>query len=189
MPRSLNVKLIEQRARYALSAVLLVGAISGCGGNAQVAQGPVRQQTPEEEILSIGSSWEARYQDNGLRSEPSKISVFALRGLSALDLTQGQPIAHESVVLEETFKMRDGRQFGCRAEGVLQVQVRFFRKGEEPAVEVTRPDVALARHCDQPGFPEPTVSVGNNKSSYLLREEQLVAFEPPLEKRSYIPVQ
>jgi hypothetical protein len=163
--------------------------VIGCGGDAPVAQAPVRQLTPEEEILTLGTTWEARYQENGLRSEPSKISVFALNGLSALDLVQGKPVAHESVVMEETFKMRDGRQFGCRAEGVLQVQVRYFRKGDEPAVELTRPDVALARHCDQPGFPEPMVGAGNSKSSYVLRGERLMAFDPPLEKRSYIPMQ
>jgi xanthine/CO dehydrogenase XdhC/CoxF family maturation factor len=161
----------------------------GCGGEAPVAVTPVRQQTPEEEILSIATTWEARYRDNGLRSEPSKISVFSQSGLSALELTQGQPIARETVLLEETFRTRDGRQFACRAEGVLQVQVRYFRKGDEPAVEVTRPETELDRHCDQPGFPEPTVGVGLPKSSFLLRGENLMGFDPPLEKRSYIPVQ
>lgn len=179
--------------RAAVPWALLLGAVSlgtgGCGGEAPKAQAPVQQQTPEQEILAMGTSWEARFRDNGLRSEPSKITVFTVDGLSTLDLTLGKAVAREGLLLEENFRMRDGRQFACRAEGVLQVQVRYFLKGDEPAVEITRPVSELTRHCDQPGFPEPTVNLGNTSSSFLLREEQLMGFDPPLEKRTYIPVQ
>jgi hypothetical protein len=169
--------------------MLSVMATVGCGGEAPVAHTAVHQQTPEDEIQAIAVSWEARFKDNGLRSEPSKISVFTVNGLSTLDFTPGKPVAREGLLLEETFRMRDGRQFVCRVEGVLQVQVRYFHKGDEPAVEVTRPVTELTRHCDQPGFPEPTVNIGSTSSSFLLREEHLMGFDPPLEKRSYIPVQ
>jgi hypothetical protein len=175
-------------ANTAWAVLSLAGAIA-CGGEAPAAQTPVRQQTPEDEIQAIATTWEARFKDNGLRSEPSKISVFAVNGLSTLTFTHGKPVAREGLLLEETFRMRDGRQFVCRVEGVLQVQVRYFHKGEEPAVEVTRPVTELTRHCDQPGFPEPMVNIGSASSSFLLREEHLVAFDPPLEKRSYIPAQ
>jgi hypothetical protein len=171
----------------ACSLVPAVGTL-GCGGAAPAVQAPVHQQTPEEEIHSIATAWEARFKENGLRSEPSKISVFNLEGLSTLEFTPGKLVAREGLLLEETFRMRDGRQFACRVEGVLQVQVRYFQKGEEPAVEVTRPVTELTRHCDQPGFPEPLVNIGSTKSSFLLREEHLLGFDPPLEKRSYIPV-
>lgn len=186
----LDLKRIVFGAHEAAASALLLVLTIGCGGEPPLAQTPVHQaQSPEAEIVAIASSWEARFKETGLRSEPSKISVFNMSGLSTLDLSLGNPVAREGLLLEETFRMRDGRQFVCRAEGVLQVQVRFFNKGDEPAVEVTRPTTNLTRHCDQPGFPEPTVSLGSTSSSFLLRDEHLVGFDPPLEKRSYIPVQ
>ena len=173
-----------------LATVLLATITSlGCGSPPAVDQPVVQRQSPEKDILAIGTTWEARSEDNGLKSEPSKISVFTVRELSTLELVPDKQVIREGFLREETFRMRDGRSFNCRSEGILEVQVRYFLKGDEPAVEVTRPDVELARHCDQPGFPEPVIQLSSTPSSFLLRDERLVGFAPPLEKRSYVPVQ
>jgi hypothetical protein len=162
---------------------------TACGGGPPPAPPPVQQQGPEDEILAIGNAWEARSQSSGLKSEPSKISVFSLLELSRIEFTAGEVLAKETLTIEETFRMRDGRSFKCTSGGTLQVQVRFFRKIEEPAVQIARPPLQLARQCDQPGFPEPVLTIGEQRSSFLLRAERLNGFDPPLEKRAYIPVQ
>jgi hypothetical protein len=146
-------------------------------------------ESPEDEIIAISNSWEARTSDSGLRSEPDKISVFTSEELRTLRFTTGSHTASQSLLRDETFHMRDGRKFSCRSEGTVDVPVRFFSKSGESAVEITYPAVEFARQCDSPGFPEPTFKFEGPHASFVLRDENLVGFDPPLEKRSYAPAQ
>lgn len=168
---------------------LAILALVACASEPPPPPAPVQQQGPDAEILAIGSVWESRSQENGLRSEPSPVSVFTVNELSSIAFTAGEPSATESLVVSESFRMRDGRTFECHSEGTVGVQVRYFRKSGEPAVQITWPPVQLPRNCAQPGFPEPVMQRGGGSSSFLLRAERLSGFDPPLEKRSYIPVQ
>jgi hypothetical protein len=181
------------RARRQLSALLssVVCALTlvACGG--ATAPQPVHAQleSPEDEILAVANAWEAHTSDSGLRSEPDKISVFTSEELRTLRFTTGSHTASQSLLRDETFHMRDGRKFACRSEGTLDVSVRFYRKNGEPVLELTYPAVQFARQCDNPGFPEPTFKFEGPSASFVLREENLVGFDPVLAKRTYVPAQ
>lgn len=181
-------RLPARQAKPAAPIIALL-ALVACASEPPPPPAPVQHQGPDAEILAIGNVWESRSQENGLRSEPSKVSVFTVTELSSIALSAGQPYAEESLTVNETFRMRDGRNFECHSEGTVRVKVRYFRKSGEPAVQITWPPVQLPRNCAQPGFPEPVMQRAGGSSSFLLRSERLSGFDPPLEKRSYIPVQ
>lgn len=161
----------------------------GCGAGEPPPRVPIQVLGPEDEILSVSSSWESRQRDKELRSEPSSISVYEVSEVSRLEFVSGASVASELLALEEVFLMRNGQSFRCRSEQRFEVAVRFAPKGEEPAVQVQRPAATLTRVCEPPGFPEPMLSLPARISRFVLRDEQLVAFDPPLEKRLFLPAQ
>ncbi len=176
------------RGRTSLVPLALVAtAIAACGHQPPPAATPVQHETAEDSILRVGHVWRSISRDRGLRSPPSKISVFETITTSTITLDAGKQSATEQLVLEEMFELRNGARFQCVARGKLRVRVRFGRLQGEAAVEVTRPPTSLPRHCQPADFGEPELAVDAGSARFALRGDQLVAFAPPLDKRVYLP--
>jgi hypothetical protein len=144
---------------------------------------------PEEAIARIGTVWEARYTDKGLRSSPSPIASFDRQLLSRLELTRGQRVATESVSFEERFILRDAREVRCQGRFDIQVSVDYGARGGESALELEWPELAQPRACDTPDAPVPPFERPAGRARFVLRSDQLVGVEPALEKRVFLPVE
>lgn len=170
-------------------ALLLTLVLAGCGGREREAEAPEQRLGAEAEVLAISSVWQALEEAHGTRGPKDKIAVFDLKQRSTLTLREGQTEGEEKVELKESFEMKNGARFECRARGLVKVRVRFGRKHGEPAVEVRRPSMVLARTCQPSDFPERELQLPGSASRFLLQDEQLVGFAPPSEKRVFLPKQ
>jgi hypothetical protein len=180
---------IRSRVVRLLSLSALALSFAGCGPGKPAETEPIQHEGPEDEILTVSTSWEASEQGKGFRDAPSSISVFEIQRRTSLVLKRGQRTSNAQIAIEETFRMRDGTTFVCRAEGTVQATLAYARHGQDPAIEIDQPSVTLSRQCDKPGFPEPSVQVEASRARFMLRSEQLVGYDPPLEKRVFLPVE
>lgn len=167
---------------------MFLAGVAACAGPPPEAAPDLRPESPADEILRVGGVWQTTYERRGFESEPSPVALFTQRVESTLDLSSDAATPSETLKVQESFELRDGRRFECRASALVKVGVRFGRKAGEAAVEVTRPSVALDRTCRPPGAPVELVSVPSGPARFVLRSDRLVAFDPPLEKRIYLPI-
>jgi hypothetical protein len=163
-------------------------ALSGCGG--KPAETPVRieHEQASTQILRVAQRWQASQHQKGLRSAPSRVSVFEVRIDSRLDLQNGGPKVRETLEVSESFELRDGRRFRCSSSTTLELQAHYGRRHAEPAVELIRPATRLERRCQPPDYPEPVLELPAQSARFVLSDDQLRAFAPPLEKRVYLPL-
>lgn len=161
----------------------------GCSGSAGPPPGAPSVEGPEEAILRIGSFWEARYTDKGLRSSPSPIASFDRALVSRLELTKGQTTATETSSFEERFILRDAREVHCVERFDGPVSVKFGVRQGEAALELEWPAVERPRECDVAGAPIPALERPAGRARFVLRSDQLVGVEPALEKRIFLPVE
>ena len=150
---------------------------------------PVRHETPAEAIHRIGELWESKSISKGLRSEPSKLAMFETRMVSRIRVVPGRDWSVDALEVAEVFEMRSGLRYECRAKGDVTVKLVFGRRHGEPAVEMRRPATRLARVCNPPDYPEPEVELPEVVGRFKLSGDQLIGYDPPLEKRVYLPVQ
>lgn len=178
MVRGLQIALILGGATVALSA---------CRKEEPPPLAPVVRETPADEIRRIGVVWQSVSERKGIQSPPSKISTFQHRLSSMLRLEPGQHIV-EKLIVDEALQLRDGGKFVCRAEGQVNVRIVYGRRSGEAMVQLERPPVRLERACDPPSFPDPQVEIPGGVARFVLRGDRLIAVEPPLEKREYLPI-
>ncbi|MCA9633710.1 MAG: hypothetical protein KC766_38930 [Myxococcales bacterium] len=174
-----------------LVAVIVCGLVllpCGC----KKKQGPetetVRAETPEDEILRVGKRWQATEEARGFQSPPSPISVFDTRVQSVVVFSRGEKTVVEGLSASEDFELRDGSRVHC--EGKLEVHSRvvYGRRQGEAAIQLERPRVRIPRRCSGGVPPDASLSLPRNVARFVLRDDQLVAVEPPLEKRVYLPI-
>jgi hypothetical protein len=163
-------------------------ALLGCAGREPDAQAPIAHESPEDEILRVGRVWESGIAEKGFKTPPSRVTMFSRSITSTLKLDRGAPTAGEILVIEETFKVVDGGTYQCQVKANPRVTVAFGEHAGEAAIEVRRPPQELPRQCDHPGFPEPVLSLPATAARFALRGDRLIAFAPPTEARSYLPV-
>lgn len=175
-------------ASWRWRALALGGLLGACSGAAGPPPAPPAVEGPEEAIARIGTSWEARYTDKGLRSSPSLIASFDRQLLSRLELTRGQAVANESISFEERFILRDAREVRCQGRFDIQVNVAYGARGGEPALELEWPESSRPRACT-PEAPIPPFERPAGRARFVLRSDQLVGVEPALEKRVFLPVE
>lgn len=175
-----------RRPSEALLPLLLVAA---CGGQSAEAEAPPPKLTAEAEVLGISKVWQALEEEHGTRGPKHKVAVFDLKQRSTLTLTAGQRTGEEKIEIKEHFEMKNGAVYECRARSVVKVSVRFGRKNGEPALELQRPPVLMARTCQPTDFPDGEIQLSGGGSRFLLQDEQLVGFAPPSEKRVFLPKQ
>jgi len=164
-----------------------VAVVTGCGGGEPEARVPIAREGPGEQILRVGATWEARWAERGFRNPPSAISLFDTRVTSRLSLSRGKKTARETLTFDGTFKLNDGTTYTCRANVDTTVTVAFGDRAGEAAVEVWRKPLRLSRACDKSGFPEPEFVVPEIRARFALRGDKLIGFDPPTERREYLP--
>lgn len=173
-----------------LCLCLLVGSLLAgplaCGPREAAPPPRVVQETPADEILRIGERWVANTKQRGLLSPPSPVSVFAVLEESRLTLTRDQ--AREELVVEEQFELRDGGTVLCVTRSERTVGLKWGRREGEAAIELRRPALSTPRQCEGGRPPEPLLERPAGAARYVLRSDSLVAVEPPLEDRVYIPL-
>jgi hypothetical protein len=175
---------LTRLARLTSAAVVAVG----CGGGEPEAVAPIERESPAEQILRVGKTWEARWAEQGFRTAPSPISLFDTRVTSRLFLARGKKTAREAIVFEGSFKLQNGTAYSCRGSAETTVSLAFGDRAGEAAVEVLRKALRVSRTCDKPGFPEPEFTVPEARARFALRGDKLVGFDPPTERREYLPV-
>ncbi|MEZ4374640.1 MAG: hypothetical protein R3B07_27740 [Polyangiaceae bacterium] len=148
----------------------------------------VRAETAEDEILRVGARWQATQEARGFESPPSNVSVFNTRVQSVLVFKAGEQAVVEGLSATEDFELRDGTRIHC--EGQLEVHARVFygRRGGEAAIQLERPRVRIPRRCSGGAPPDAALSLPRSVARFVLRDDQLIAVEPPLEKRVYLPI-
>lgn len=161
---------------------------AGCAGGEPEAVAPIERESPAEQILRVGKNWEARWAEQGFRTAPSRIALFDTHVTSRLSLSRGKTTARETLAFEGSFKLQDGTAYSCRAGVETTVSVAYGDRAGEAAVEVSRKGLRLSRTCDKPGFPEPEFVVPVSRARFALRGDKLVGFDPPTERREYLPL-
>lgn len=165
-------------------AALAALALAGCGGQKQESEAPVMMLSASDEILLVGKQWKSALPEKGLLSPPSPISVFETRRVSTLQIAADG--AKEELVIEEQITLRAGGVITCRTVFEHDLSLRYGRKQGQAAVELVRPALSAARSCNAP-HPDGALSEPTRRALFVLRADNLVAVEPPLEKRKYIP--
>ncbi len=173
----------------ASAALVLVAATAACGSPPPAEPPVVETEGPEAQILRVGTLWEARQGGKSFRSPPDQVSVIEVELVSSIRLERGQRQAKENLRVRETFTLRAGGTVTCVAKAELVVSLKYGLKSGDPAVEITRPETALARECDGPGLPEGATEISTGSARFVLRGDQLVGFAPALEKRTYLALQ
>lgn len=170
--------------------ILLLGGTAAtllaCGGPEEAAPPPVAVETPADEILRIGERWTSTAEERGLLSPPSPISVFVVREVS--EITLARQSAQEELVIEEQLELRDGGALRCQTRFEHPLGVRWGRREAEAAVELRRPALRGARTCEGGSHPEPQLERTGGAARFVLRSDKLVAVEPPVDDRVYIPL-
>lgn len=171
--------------------ILVAGwaSVSGlaCSGATTPAPAAAVTEGPESAILRIGSTWEARHGEKGLRSPPSPIGSFDRQLVSRLSLVRGESTATELSSFTERFVLRDGGVVQCSGSQALDVTVAYGRKSGEPAIELSWPSLVLQRNCEPPDAGIPALERPAGRARFVLRSDQLVGVEPALEKRTFLP--
>lgn len=185
-----DLHVLAKRLRKRLNGAFAVStavAFCACGGGEPEAQAPIAREGPEDQILRVGATWEARWAEQGFRTPPSLISLFDTRVTSRISLVRGKKTATESLVFDGSFKLQNGASFACQARADTAVAVTFGDRAGEAAVQLSRSALRIARTCDHSGFPEPELVVPATRGRFALRGDKLVGFDPPTERREYLP--
>jgi hypothetical protein len=172
--------------RTPLLPFALAFGLIACGGKKEEVKEPVEQETSAQEILRLGNQWTNVTPDKGLLSPPSKISLFRIHRKSELRFSE--TLIVEKLLIEEEVQLRDGPIVKCSTEFEHNVGHRFGRHNGEPAVEIVRPALHAARKCD--GIhPEGPIAEPARRALFVLRSDNLVAVEPKVDQRTYVPGQ
>lgn len=176
--------------RVALTAfVAFFGAgLNACGGSPAPPPAAPVMEGPEDAIMRIAKRWEARYVDKGLRSPPSPVASFERHLVSRIELVRGEPSASETLSFSERFALRDGTTVNCGGTIELSIGVAYGRRAGEPALELSWPALARERPCEPANAAIPPLERQAGRARFALRSDQLVAVEPPLERRTFLPV-
>jgi hypothetical protein len=168
-------------------AVLALACGSACAGAPATPHTAPVTEGPEDAILRIASSWEARHSDKGLRSSPSTIASFDRQLTSRVVLVPGTSTATEALAFSERFVLRDGAVVQCAGSVELQLTVSYGRKAGDAALELAWPALVHARSCEPPHTAIPKLERPAGRARFVLRSDQLVGVEPALEKRTFLP--
>jgi len=169
-----------------LSFLLLLAFVStsACGRGPQTAPPPIQQETSADEILRISTTWLTSLPEKGILAPPSKISLFD--NLKQSEITLGPQSASERFVLHERLELRNGSKITCRTEFNHTLQYRWGRRQGEAALQLVRPQMSGPRSCDAP-HPDGDFYQASQGALLVLRSDSLVAVEPLVDKRVYIP--
>jgi hypothetical protein len=182
------VKVASKAGGAALAIITALGE-SACSGAPAVPPAAPVAEGPEDGILRIAATWEARHAEKGLRSPPSPIASFDRQLLSRVALVRGASDATEEFTYAERFVLRDGTSVSCAGSAELQISVAYGRKAGEAALELTWPALRQPRACEPSHGGIPDLERPAGRARFVLRSDQLVGIEPALEKRTFLPAE
>ena len=169
-----------------LGVALALGLSGACGG----AEGPAPRvfEDPGVKVRSIARVWQELSVDEGVFDrDPNGVERYRIETRISLELGEGS--AREVVTRDELFRMRDGREFHCKTQGVVPVRVRYRREREEIRLDLDNDATALRRSCREPGFPVLSKEVPGASVTFALRSERLLAIHPAQVRATLLPVQ
>jgi hypothetical protein len=162
---------------------------SGCGPGAREVPAPSVYEDPGERVRAIARVWQETTVDQGfLEGDPNGVVSFRIESRVRVELDKDGR-AREQVVRQELFRMRDGREFHCVAEGVVAGAARYRRQRDEIRVDLSNGGGKLPRRCQEPGFPVLSKDVPPAKVTFALRSERLIAVDPPHVRATLLPAQ
>lgn len=177
------------RAVWVLGLVSTLVSVSwSCSSATPVQLAPIVQEGPDEAIVSIGRRWEAQLSENGTRSRPSAIASFERQSNTLVTLTAGQTRVPMSQQFYESFVMVTGEKLQCNTQAEFEAQAAFGLKNGETVLQLSWSAASISRVClpEDPRIPALARKAGSAR--FALRSDRLVAIEPALEKREFIPV-
>jgi hypothetical protein len=143
--------------------------------------------TPGERIAAVTRHWRATERERGAGPPEGGVSRFERFITSTLDIDPNRSAGAETIKVEETLELKDGRRFRCEASTTVPTALRFGEWKGQPAVEVTRPAIVLDRSCSPPDYAELRLPLPRTAARFRLRDEELSPFEPATERRVYLP--
>lgn len=167
---------------------MALGALSStaCGGSQKEPPPPIEKESAAQEVLRIGDVWTSIQPEKGILSPPSKISLFRTHRKSELRISENRVV--ETLTIEEEAQVRDGPMIRCSTQFNHALGHRWGRQQGQAALELVRPALVGDRHCDLP-HPEGPISEPARRALFVLRSDNLVAVEPVVDQRTYIPGQ
>jgi hypothetical protein len=171
------------------AALAVVVVALGCGPGEPVKRPVVPREDPEKHLLRIGKIWQERSLDEGfLENDPQGMAFFRIETLTKVTFSPGGK-AEETIARTEYFKTKSGAEFHCEAKGVVPAVVTFSRTPEEIRVSIENGEASLPRTCREPGFPVGGKQIPRGRTVFALREERLVAVDPPRSRAVLLPMQ
>lgn len=163
----------------------LVSCAVSCGPSKDAERPQVKVESVADEVLRIGETWSSAHTEKGILSPPSKVSVFTT--LVRSEITLKEHGASEVLVIQEEVTLRAGGTVACETRFEHPLRLKWGRRQGEAAVKLSRPAFQGPRECN--GLhPEPMISRDEVEALFVLRSDELIPIEPPLEKRKYIPL-
>lgn len=159
--------------------------LASCGPKEDAAPPPVQMMTAADEILRIGETWSSSHAEKAILSPPSKISLSNTIVRSEISFSQNS--ARERLTIQEEVSLRSGGTIHCETTFEHALRLKWGRKQGEAAVKLQRPSLSGPRACNGP-HPELVISRPSAEALFVLRSDELIPVEPPLEKRRYIPL-
>jgi hypothetical protein len=173
--------------RKAVTIAMMPLAVLACGGNKNSDTPAVKKQTAADEILRIGNLWTNVHPEKGILSPPSKISLF--RTYRKSELRMSEDAIFERLTIEEEAELRDGTKIRCVTQFEHQVGHRWGHHNGDAAVEIVRPALSATRSCEGAIHPDGPIAEPAKQALFVLRSDNLVAVEPPVDQRTYTPGQ
>jgi hypothetical protein len=181
------VRLLRYVPSISLALQLWAGCLWGCASTPGPSPSRVSIERPEDALFRIAGNWRARHSEKGLRSSPSPIGAFDRQIVSRLALSRGQATATETVRVTESFLMREGGRVSCSVDWEGEVTVAYGTLRGEAALQLGWEALQRPRACDDPNLALPPFERPAGRAAFVLRSDQLVGIDPPLEKRIFLP--
>jgi hypothetical protein len=179
---------LSRRVRVISLVLTLWASCFWCACASTPASSPTRiaVERPEDALFRIASRWRAQHSEKGLRSSPSPIGAFDRQIVTRLTLARGQATATETVRVTESFLMRDGARVSCGVDWEDEVTVAYGTLRGEAALQLAWEALQRPRACE-PNLAMPPIERPAGWAHFVLRSDQLVGTDPPLEKRTFLP--
>lgn len=186
----LNNQPLERLQRClptALACCLVAIGSVRCASSPAPSPPVVRQQSPRESILALGSSWQCVISERGVGGQGGAVRRFERTLTETLGLADPTR-AELTYQVDESLQSAAGSAHECHAQGAVTARVVFGERSGRPAVELRSSGVSLPRECQPPLPDAPPLPVAPFTTRFVLRGDRLTAFEPATDRRELYPI-
>lgn len=168
-------------------ALMSIGSLY-CGAAQPPVPVPIVREGPDDAILRIGSRWEAQLNDRGFRSKPNPVASFDRQVNTRIVLEHGVSTVAMAEQYRETFVLVTGETIQCSTATSFRAEAAYGFRNNEAALQLEWSAAVQPRSCVPSDSRIPPLKRPAGKARFTLRSDRLVAVEPALEKRQFIPV-